>query len=533
MERLAGRVMLLSGMPRVALAFISGAVGAFALPPFGFFAALFVSFTLLVWLVDGSTGNPSGGVLSRLRSAFFIGWLFGFGYFVAGLWWLGNALLVEADDFAWALPLAVLGLPAVLALFYGLAAALARILWSDGLGRIAALAAAFGIVEWFRGFALTGFPWNAVGYGAMPTPLMMQSASVIGIFGVSALAVFVFAAPALLGTRKGKAMGLGLAALLVLAHFAFGAWRLHGADAALAAAEGVKTTVRLVQPVIDQAQKLDNVNRAEIFEEHLRLSALPPENGDKRPDIIVWPETSVPFILTENPDALARIAEVLQDGQVLIAGAVRSENAGAGMAPRYYNSIYVIDSDGQIISAADKVHLVPFGEYVPYENLLKSMGVTDAIAMPGGFTAAPTRSLLTLPGGALFYPLVCYEAIFPTEIGADVERASALLNVTNDGWFGATPGPYQHFQQARLRAVETGLFLIRGANTGISAVVDPFGRVISGLGYNQKGVIDATIGGVPLRNLASETKQRNFWLLVLALSAIATISRVSFKTSEN
>ncbi|SFA97127.1 apolipoprotein N-acyltransferase [Rhizobium sp. NFR07] len=533
MERLAGRVMLLSGMPRVALAFIAGAVGAFALPPFGFFAALFVSFTLLVWLIDGSTGNPAGGVSSRLRSAFFIGWLFGFGYFVASLWWLGNALLVEADDFAWALPLAVLGVPAVLALFYGLAAALARILWSDGIGRIAALAAAFGVAEWLRGFVLTGFPWNAVGYGAMPTPLMMQSAVVIGIFGVSVLAVFVFSAPALLGTGKGKVAGLGLAALLLMAHFSYGAWRLHGADAALEAAAGERKTVRLVQPLIDQAQKLDNTNRAEIFEEHLRLSALPPEGEGKRPDIIVWPETSVPFILTENPDALARIADVLQDGQVLIAGAVRSENAGAGMAPRFYNSIYVIDSDGQIISAADKVHLVPFGEYVPYENLLKSMGVTDAIAMPGGFTAAPTRSLLTLPGGALFYPLVCYEAIFPNEISQDVERAAALLNVTNDGWFGATPGPHQHFQQARLRAVETGLFLIRGANTGISAVVDPFGRVVNGLSYNQKGVIDATIGGGISGNWAGETKQRNFWLLVLAMSVIAAISRVSFKTRKN
>jgi apolipoprotein N-acyltransferase len=200
------------------------------------------------------------------------------------------------------------------------------------------------------------------------------------------------------------------------------------------------------------------------------------------------------------------------------------------MAPRYYNSIYVIDSEGQIISAADKVHLVPFGEYVPYENLLKSLGVTDAIAMPGGFSAAPSRSLLTLPGGALFYPLVCYEAIFPTEIGGDVERASALLNVTNDGWFGATPGPYQHFQQARLRAVETGLFLIRGANTGISAVIDPYGRVVGGLDYNQKGVIDATIGGGISPKWTGDARQRNFWLLVLMMSVSATISRVSFKT---
>ncbi|WP_313197331.1 apolipoprotein N-acyltransferase [Rhizobium sp.] len=533
MERLAGKVMLLSGWSRIALAVFAGAIGALALPPFGIFATLFISFTLLVWLIDGSTGNPGGGVVSRLRAAFVIGWLFGFGYFVANLWWLGNALLVDAEEFAWALPLAVFGLPAYLAIFYGLATALARAFWSDGIGRLAALAAAFGVAEWLRSFVLTGFPWNAIGYGAMPVPLMMQSDVVLGIFGVTVLAVFVFAAPALLGTGKGKVLGLAAAVLLAVAHVGFGAWRLNVADEKLAAGDGKKTTIRIVQPMIDQAQKLDDTNRAEIFDEHLRLTAAPLKDGETRPDIVVWPETSVPFILTENPDALARIAEVLEDGQVLVTGAVRSENAGAGVAPRYYNSIYVIDSDGQIISAADKVHLVPYGEYVPYESILASLGITEAIAMPGGFTAASSRSLLTLPGGALLYPLICYEAIFPNEIGADVERTSAILNVTNDGWFGATPGPYQHFQQARLRAVENGMFLIRGANTGISAVVDPFGRVVQGLGYNQKGVIDASIGGKYILYWSNRSRQWYFWLVVGFMSVIAVSSRLSFNSREN
>jgi apolipoprotein N-acyltransferase len=533
MEWLAGKVMLLSGWSRIALAVFAGAIGALALPPFGIFATLFISFTLLVWLIDGSTGNPGGGAASRLRAAFVIGWLFGFGYFVANLWWLGNALLVDAEEFAWALPLAVFGLPAYLAIFYGLATALARAVWSDGIGRLAALAAAFGVAEWLRSFVLTGFPWNAIAYGAMPVPLMMQSDAVLGIFGVTVLAVFVFSAPALFGTGKGKIIGLAFAVLLAAAHVGFGAWRLNVADEKLASGDGKKTTIRIVQPMIDQAQKLDDTNRTEIFEEHLRLTAAPLKDGEARPDIVVWPETSVPFILTENPDALARIAEVLEDGQVLVTGAVRSENAGAGVAPRYYNSIYVIDSDGQITSAADKVHLVPYGEYVPYESILASLGITEAIAMPGGFTAASSRSLLTLPGGALLYPLICYEVIFPGEIGPDVERTSAILNVTNDGWFGATPGPYQHFQQARLRAVENGMFLIRGANTGISAVVDPFGRVVQGLGYNQKGVIDASIGGKYILYWSNSSRRWYFWLVVAFMSLIAVSSRLSFNSRAN
>ncbi len=531
MQRLAGRIMLLWGFPRAVIALFAGAIGAFALPPFGFFAVLFISFPILVWLMDGATGNPDGGWFARLRSAFWIGWVFGFGYFVASLWWLGNALLIDADEFAWALPLAVLGLPAYLALFYGLATALARILWSDGFGRLAALGAAFGLAEWLRGFVATGFPWNAVGYGAMPIPLMMQSSAFFGIFGISALAVFVFSAPALLGTKKGMTAGLALAALLFCAHLGYGAYRLQMADR-MPAAEN-QPVVRIVQPLIDQSRKLDDAERASIFEEHLALTALLPENGGKRPDIVVWPETSVPFILTQNPDALTRIADVLQDGQVLVTGVVRSEDAGAGSAPRFYNSIYVIDSNGQIVSAADKVHLVPFGEYVPYEDLLRNLGVTDAIAMPGGFTAAPQRAMLTLPGGRMLYPLICYEAIFPDEIDDDMEKAGALLNVTNDGWFGATPGPYQHFQQARIRAVENGRPLIRAANTGISAVVDPFGRLIKGIGYNQKGVMDSTLGGGFAPYWSTRARENHFWLVLLSMLLIAIVSRTGFNFRTN
>lgn len=538
MERLAGKIMLVWGFPRAAVALLAGAIGALALPPFGFFAVLFISFPVLVWLIDGATGNAHGGWLARLRSTFWIGWLFGFGYFVASLWWLGNALLVDADEFAWALPLAVLGLPAYLALFYGLAVAIAGLVWSDGLGRIAAIAFGFGIGEWLRSFVATGFPWNAIGYGAMPIPLMMQSSAVLGIFGVSVLAVFVFSAPALIGTRTGMKSGLALAAILFIAHLGYGAWRLNLPVAAHAEDAPV---VRIVQPMIDQSRKLDDAERAAVFEEHLSMSVLPPQEeagteggtAGRRPDIIVWPETAVPFIITQNPDALVRIADVLKDGQVLIAGAVRAEDAGAGFAPRFYNSIYVIDAEGQIVSAADKVHLVPFGEYVPYEDLLRSIGMPDAIAMPGGFTAASARTMLTLPGGRSFYPLICYEAIFPDEIAAGAAGTDALLNVTNDGWFGATPGPYQHFQQARIRAVETSRPLIRAANTGISAVVDPFGRIIRGLAYNQKGVIDTTLRSVFVSHWDDFSRQIHFWLVALSMLVIAMVSRTGFNFRTN
>jgi apolipoprotein N-acyltransferase len=523
MQALAARVLLLWGVRRAGLAVLAGAIGALALPPFDIFAAMFVSFSLLVWLLDGATGNAETG-RAGLSSSFWTGWLFGFGYFVCGLWWLGNALLLEADEFAWAIPLAVLGLPAVLAIFYGLATLLARLVWSDGVGRIAALAAAFGLAEWLRSFVATGFPWNAIGYAAMPVPLML------GILAITPLAVFVFAAPALLGTRRGAWIGLPLALGLLAAHFAYGAYRLYVTPLP----PGDKTlTVRLVQPSIDQSQKLENSDRIGIFEKHLALTSAAPEEGKPRPDVIVWPETSVPFILTENPDALVRIGDVLQDGQVLLTGAVRAEERGAGQPPLYYNSVYMIDDKGQILGATDKVHLTPFGEYVPFDGLLRQVGIEELISLPGGFTAAASRTPLKLPSGVGFYPLICYEAIFPAEVAPDLAGASVILNVTNDAWFGATPGPYQHFLQARLRAVESGVPLVRVANNGISAVIDPYGRIIEGLSLDAVGAVDATFEIESVPDRASYNHGLNLWLVLALMTLVAAVSSLGFIRRKN
>jgi apolipoprotein N-acyltransferase len=193
----------------------------------------------------------------------------------------------------------------------------------------------------------------------------------------------------------------------------------------------------------------------------------------------------------------------------------------------------MIDDKGQILGASDKVHLTPFGEYVPFETLLRRFGIEELISLPGGFTAAASRSPLTLPSGIGLYPLICYEAIFPAEIAADLSGASAILNVTNDAWFGATPGPYQHFLQARLRAVETGVPLIRVANNGISAVVDPFGRVIEGLDLGLSGAVDATfaISSAPKRNTYNHVL--NLWLVLGLMMTIAVFSSLGFNRRTN
>lgn len=531
MERLAGWVILQWGARRALLAIVAGAIGNLALAPVNVFAAMFLSFTLLVWLMDGVASAPESGLFGKMRSAFALGWLFGFGYFVGGLWWIGNALLVEADSFAWALPLAVLGLPAFLACYFGLATMLARILWSEGMGRIAALAASFALVEWLRSWLFTGFAWNVVGYGAMPVPLMMQSVHVIGLFGVTAGAIYVFAAPALIGTRRGRVPGLVLALALFAAHLGYGAYVLRQP---LPAPDTSALAVRIVQPVIDQAKKMDDREKSEVFEEHLKLTVEALAADQKKPDIILWPETSVPFILTENQDALTRVADLLDDNQILIAGAVREEDPGPGLPTRYYNSVVVIDGRGNIIGASDKVHLVPFGEYMPFEDFLTGLfGVKAVAALPGGYSSASTHRLLELPGGLRFYPLICYEAIFPSEISDEAMGANAIINLTNDAWFGNSSGPYQHFQQARIRAVETGIPLIRAANNGISALIDARGEIFSGLGLDVKGAVQATLGSHAMPIWSNRDRIIHFWLIVIAFLLAAAFSRIGFNFRTN
>lgn len=489
MERLAGRVILLWGWRRFGLATLAGALAVLAQAPFDFPAVCFVSFPLLVWLLDGAVLHAPASLLRRGAAFFAVGWWFGFGYFLAGLWWIGGALLVEADSFAWALPFAVFGLPLVLAFFWGAAAVIARVLWSDDLGRIFSLAAGFGVAEWLRGWVLTGLPWNPIGFAAMPVPLLMQSAHAVGALAMNALAVFVFALPALLaGTRHGRlALALGLA--LAAAHLGYGAWRLQTPQTG----EARHLSVRIVQPAVDLSEKWDGAVRDRVFATTLDLSRGPAASGGKPPDLVLWPETAVPFFFTERPDALAAIGDMLGDGQLLLAGAVRGEGDLSSDDARFYNAIVAVDPNGAIVDAVDKVHLVPFGEYVPFAALLARAGFTQFVAGPMNFAAGSLRHPLALPGGIRGVPFICYEVIFPEEVARDAAGADLILNITNDAWFGDTPGPYQHFRQLQLRAVETGLPAIRAANNGISGVIDSRGRVLDALALNERGWIDADV----------------------------------------
>ena len=519
LSRFASHLLLLYGWRRHLLSFLAGGLASFSQAPFDFFAVCLISFPVLVWLLDGAAADASSGRLRRFAAPFATGWWFGFGYFVGGLWWVGNAMLTDFERYAWALPIAVLLLPAILATFYGFAAALARPFWSDGLGRIAALAAAFGVAEWLRAMLFSGFPWNAVGYAAMPTPMLMQSVGIVGMTGMNTLAVFAFALPALLAGQRNVRTGVALIVILTALHTGFGFVRMS------LPAEGDETLeTRIVQPSIDQSEKWNTAVRDRIFRTFLDLSAGEAQQGAARPALILWPETSVPFILQDRPDALSAIGELVRDDQVLLTGAVRIEGKNAA-APdtRFYNSVVGINSAGVMFDAVDKVHLVPLGEFVPLEALLSRLGITKLVELPGGFSRGSSRHAIQVADGVSAVPYICYEVIFPGIAVRETQDATMIVNVTNDGWFGRSPGPYQHLRQAQLRAVEAGRPLVRAANNGLSAVIDSRGRLVDALALDAVGTLDVAVPLAPANSLRTPLAGTIGWAMVLVFGLLATL----------
>jgi apolipoprotein N-acyltransferase len=492
-KRLVHSIVLAWGWRRALIAFGAGAVTTLALPPFEIWPLPFLTFPVLLWLIDGSGAGRMNGIPAAAGA----GWCFGFGYFLAGLYWVGHAFLVDAKIFGWLLPFAVLGLPAGLALFTAFATALARAIWPRGAVRVLALAVALTLAEWLRGHVLTGFPWNTFGY-AFATPLMLaQAAAIVGVWGLTFMAVAVYASPAVLADERADTprpwLAPALSAALIVCLAAYGAWRLRTTPVAFV--DGVR--LRIMQPNLPQNDKFNYSQKQQVMQRYVTLSDRP--RGPAAAGVadvthLIWPESAFPFFLTREADALAQIAALLPQGTVLITGGVRApEVVPRDAVTRAYNSIYILDHDASILSVYDKVHLVPFGEYLPFQTLLERLGLMQLTKVTGGFIPGDRRRALEVPRAPRLLPLVCYEIVFPGEAVPRGERPGWLLNLTNDGWFGVSPGPYQHLQQARMRVIEEGLPLVRAANTGISAVFDPLGRIVRSLPLGVEDVLDAPL----------------------------------------
>jgi apolipoprotein N-acyltransferase len=516
--RLAQELATLSGWRRYGLAFLLGALLAAGLPPIDMTPVVFVAFPGLLWLDEGSA---CAWASARL------GYVFGLGFFVAGLYWIAAALFVDIDRFWWALPFAVIGLPAVLAVFTGAALGLTSTLTSRlklvPAARICLFAAAWCGAEWARGHWFTGFPWNLVGYvwsGAFPGSLaMLQTTAWAGIYGLSFVTVLAAALPALLGTAslaplpaaRRAAPGIA-AALLILVPMAAG-----GARLALSPTRTTGLWLRLVQPSAAEIMTWDPSAAAAQFRRLIDLSKAPARH---RLAAIVWPEGAVPYFLGRDPQHRAAIAAVVPPGGYVITGALRATPPSV-QPVRVWNSIEPIDGSGAIRARYDKAHLVPFGEYVPFHKFLPLDKIT-----PGAIdlSAGPGRRTIALPGLPSFSPIICYEAIFPGAVVDAAARPKWILNVTNDAWYGRSSGPYQHFAIARTRAIEEGLPLVRVANNGITGIVGPAGRVVARTALNDITYADVKLPA-PLGPTLYEKAGDGIFFAMLALALVPAARR--------
>jgi apolipoprotein N-acyltransferase len=460
----------LTGWRRMGAAALAGAVAALAFAPFNFFPALLLGFAVLALLLENPGPHP-------VRRAALTGWAFGFGQFLIGLHWIAYPFMVDPAAHLWQLPFAVSLLPMGLGLFAALGCAVAALFSATGTARLIVLAICYAISEWIRGHVLTGFPWNLPAHGWGASLAILQSVALFGSYGLSFLTILLGVSLADLTRRRVIFPGAML--LLFLALWAYGAVRLQGA---VADVPGVH--LRLVQPNIPQAEKDDPRFFRRNLDRLLALSVTRPQGA--APSIIIWPEAATGFPLARSPIALHAIAILTGNSRLLLAGSVRYQPAGGSFIG--YNSLYVFGADGETRNVYDKFHLVPFGEYVPFGDLLRHLGITKLTAGQLGFGLGDGIHRYALPGAPLMTPLICYEAIFPGAVTSG--RPGWFVNVTDDSWFGPWAGPRQHFLIARLRAIEEGVPMARDADTGISAVIDPLGRIKAQLALNQQGVLD-------------------------------------------
>lgn len=462
-----------------------GALGTLSMPPWTLWPLLWIIFPGLLLVLETA---------KSWRHLFALGWAFGFGYFATGFGWMTNAFFVDRETFAALAVPAVGGLAAGFGVYIGVCATVMRVMpvLSEDAGAhmrtkrttcfVVLFACTWTVIEWWRGWFLTGLPWNLTGTTWIDVAAIAQAASVVGVYGLT----FVTVLAAGSGLLLFRGLNRRVTALTMLGcHLpliAFGLWgQYRVATAEDRAVPGVM--LRLVQPNIPQIDKW----RPALREQHLLDQVSMSTQNAAAVTHVLWAETAAPFALNRAPQALSAAALAAPEGGYLLAGAPRIE--GTGASREAYNSLYAVSQQGEIDAVYDKAHLVPFGEYMPLRDLIP----IENLAGGSGWNAGPGVMTLDLPGLPAFSPLICYEIIFPGSVAPSESRPAWLFNLTNDAWFGMSSGPHQHFAAARLRAIEEGLPVVRVANTGISAVIDPYGRPLSRIALGQRGVIDSRL----------------------------------------
>jgi apolipoprotein N-acyltransferase len=501
----------LSPWRRRAMLALLGGIAAFALPPFNWVPLLIPTFALLLCLASDAPSR---------KAAFGAGWWWGFGHFLVGDYWIANSFMIDPWHFGWMVPFVIPGLSAYLAIYCGLAMLFAWHWRHRPLTYVLMFAAIWPVTEWLRGHVLTGYPWNLMAYSWSGIDAMMQSAAFWGSWGLGMATVLLASLPVLFlltGRRLAVVANL-LGVVMLAALWGGGAYRL--ATASSATVPNVK--LRLVQASIPQLDKMMGRNREQSYAKHIEMSRSAP--GFEQLSAVVWPESAAPGLLERHPDWRAILTEAVPRAGtpmagLLITGAVRGEPTTGDTLDRVYNSLEVLNGNGDIVGMADKVHLVPLGEFVPLRQYLTFINKLTPGDM--NFSTGPGPQTVHAPGLPPFGALICYEVIFPGNVVNEADRPDWLLTITNDGWFGTSTGPYQHFASARFRAVEEGLPLIRAANTGITGSVDAYGRVVAVLPLMATAVLDVDLP----EKLQSPTPFSRFGVLIfLAFSLVIGVA---------
>lgn len=494
---LSGIQLWIDQLPRWRMylaAFAVGAFSALAYAPFYVFPALCIGLCFLVWMMDGAARHHR-----PMRAAFGRGWVFAFGHFLAGTYWVGSAF-TQVDGAMALMPLGVLSLPALLALFWAAACAIGVRLWTSDSRRIGVIASVLMLAELARGHAFGGFPWNLAGYTWEAGTALSQIASYVGVYGLTALTLLLLATPATLAdSHRGwaaRATPVMIAALLLGIFWGAGTERLESAGPVNPRRGGV--VVRVVDPGYTQKDKWAPGNERAVLAKYLELTG--PATSDNAEQVVVWPEGAIPArypempVLMENPDMLDAIGATLGD-RVLIIGATRIEYDSKGAPSRFYNDGVVVDGvsgKAEIRQWHDKHRLTPFGEFIPLFNLISWLDIPTLQQIGTGFTAGDKPSRVVIPGAEDALILICYESIFPGLTPRGDERPQWIANISIDAWYGEGTGPFQNDNQSRYRAIEEGLPMARAASGGVSSITDAYGRKVVSMGRGG-GAVEAAL----------------------------------------
>lgn len=417
------------------------------------------------------------------KEMFWAAYIFGFAFFAVGFSWINNALLTDGEQFVAFVPLVMLAIGLFFGLFWGLPALAA----AKGKGvyeKMLVFAGSYVLWEWVRSFIFTGFPWNLLGTAFSFHPRLIQGASVIGTYGLSLLLLILCCGMALIGIsirQKKLYKGSFLFILLpILGLFYFGL-QFHPINEL----DGLK--VRLVQPNIPQTFKWQPALMYQNFRQYIDMSRVQPLDDV---DMVVWGETATPYILDRDEERLAEIKNAIPEKGFLVTGVLRIGHENGREVP--YNSLFVINGNGDIKDYYDKSHLVPFGEFLPFRDYLPDF-MEPVASVVGDLGRGEKYKNIKVSGLPLMGGAICYESIFPKEVINPKEKPEILLVLANDGWYGISAGPYQHLAAAQMRAVEEGITVIRSANTGISAVILANGEMLGVIGLDVSGVTDVML----------------------------------------